>query len=91
MCVTSDLSLVEVVDDFAAEPLFAVPLGLSGIMQELFQRSLVPVQQLPVEQQGERSLCRDRQTDGQTDGDSVRTAGMNMCRYVSFSLAAVPV
>ena len=44
-------------DNFAAESLLAVPLGLSGIMQELLQRPLVPVQQLPVQQQSERSLC----------------------------------
>lgn len=51
------LALVEIVNDFPTEALFAVPLGLSGIMQKLFERPLVPVQQLPVQQQSERCLC----------------------------------
>lgn len=53
----SHLSLVEVVDYFAAEPLFAVPLGLGRVVQELLERPLVPVKQLPVQQQREGGLC----------------------------------
>lgn len=58
LCVpASYLALVEVVDDFAAEILFAMPLALSRVVQKLPQRSILPQQQLPVQEQRERRLC----------------------------------
>lgn len=51
------LSLVEVVQDFTAEVLLALPLALTGVVEEVPQGPVLPLQQLPVQQQGERRLC----------------------------------
>lgn len=86
VCETPHLALVEVVDDLAAEPLLAMPLSLSRIVQELLQRPLVPVQQLPVQQQSERSLCGRRQ-----QLQAFNTVCMSVCVPVWSLLWAVPV
>lgn len=58
LCVcVSYLALVEVVDDLAAEILFAMPLALSWVVQKLPQGSILPLQQFPVQEQSERCLC----------------------------------
>lgn len=51
------LALVEVVEDFTTQVLFALPLALTGIVEEIPQGPVLPLQQLPVQQQGERCLC----------------------------------
>lgn len=54
------LSFVKVVDDLTTQTLLPLPFGLRRIMQELFQRLFIPVQQLPVQEQGEPGLCGHR-------------------------------
>lgn len=67
VCVSTCLALVEVVQDLAAEALLALPLALRWVVQELPQGTLLPGQQLPVQQQGERRLWRS-QGDGAQHG-----------------------
>ena len=54
------LPLVEVVEDLAAEVLLALPLALGGVVEEVPERPVLPLEQLPVQQQGERRLCGGR-------------------------------
>lgn len=56
------LALVEVVEDFTTQVLLALPLALTGVVKEIPQRPVLPLQQLPVQQQGERCLCGGRGT-----------------------------
>lgn len=58
------LAFVEVVEDLATQPLFPLPLGLRRVVEEFPQGPLLPLQQLTVEQQSERSLCGDRRRGG---------------------------
>lgn len=51
------LPLVEVVQDFTAEVLLPLPLALTRVVEEVPQGPVLPLQQLPVQQQGERRLC----------------------------------
>lgn len=51
------LPLVEVVQDFTAEVLLALPLALTWVVEEVPQGPVLPLQQLPVQQQSERRLC----------------------------------
>lgn len=51
------LPLVEVVQDFTAEVLLSLPLALTRVVEEVPQGPVLPLQQLPVQQQGERRLC----------------------------------
>lgn len=51
------LPLVEVVQDFTAEVLLALPLALTRVVEEVPQGPVLPLQQLPVQQQCERRLC----------------------------------
>lgn len=44
-------------EDFAAQVFFALPLALTGIVEEISQRPVLPLQKLPVQQQGKRCLC----------------------------------
>lgn len=46
--------------DFATQVLLALPLALTGVVEEIPQRPVLPLQQLPVQQQGERCLCSRR-------------------------------
>lgn len=57
------LALVEVVQNLAAQVLLALPLALTGIVEEVPEGPVLPLQQLPVQQQGEGCLCdRDRRS-----------------------------
>lgn len=51
------LPLVEVVQDFTAEVLLPLPLALTRVVEEVPQGPVLPLQQLPVQQQGECRLC----------------------------------
>lgn len=55
------LPLVEVVQDFTAEVLLPLPLALTRVVEEVPQGPVLPLQQLPVQQQGERRLCGPEQ------------------------------
>lgn len=51
------LSLVEVVEDFTTQVFLALPLALTWVVEKIPQGPVLPLQQLPVQQQGERCLC----------------------------------
>lgn len=51
------LALVEVVEDFTTQVLLALPLTLTRVMEEIPQGPVLPLQQLPVQQQSESCLC----------------------------------
>lgn len=55
------LPLVEVVQDFPAEVLLPLPLALTRVVEEIPQGPVLPLQQLPVQQQGEGRLCGPEQ------------------------------
>lgn len=44
-------------EDFTTQVLLALPLALTGVVEEIPQGPVLPLQQLPVQQQGERRLC----------------------------------
>lgn len=58
------LALVEVVEYFTTQVLLALPLALTGVVEEIPQGPVLPLQQLPVQQQGERCLCCQAQVKG---------------------------
>lgn len=52
------LPFVEVMDNLTAQTFLTLPLWLGWVMQELSQRSVLPLKQLTVQKQSECSLCR---------------------------------
>lgn len=52
------LPFVEVMDNLTAQTFLTLPLWLRWVMQELSQRSVLPLKQLTVQKQSECSLCR---------------------------------
>lgn len=50
------LALVEVVQNLTTQVLLSLPLALTRVVEEVPQGPVLPLQQLPVQQQGERRL-----------------------------------
>lgn len=57
VCAGAHLAPVEVLDDGVMEELLSLPLALHGVVEELPQRPVGPLQQLVVQQQSVRRLC----------------------------------
>lgn len=86
VCVEAHLPPVEILDDGEMQILFPLPLALHGVVEELSERPVGPLQQLVIQQQGVRRLCDTQSGDGTHVGYCVCFYTHTHCIVIPFGI-----